>query len=328
MQTRQFKMKEGAGFSYCVGFGKMLLLLCQAVVAMMMVSSAWAVEEGYIDNAQCNSCHKSQKQSYLDSTHGKAFLGDAASGCQSCHGAGAAHKEVAGDENYKGPQKIEAFKKTGSTPDDKNRACLTCHKKDANRSHWEGSTHQSRDLDCASCHQIHVVQDRVLDKRTQTEVCFGCHKEQRTQVNKSAHHPIQEGKMGCSDCHNAHGSSGPKLMKRDSVNATCYTCHMEKRGPFVRPHQPVTEDCSICHNPHGTVAENLLKMRPPFLCHQCHSPHGPATLALTGQITAPAVVGKDAVTYTQGRGCVNCHNQIHGSNNPANNTANPQFLTR
>ena len=45
--------------------------------------------------------------------------------------------------------------------------------------------------------------------------------------------------MTCSDCHNAHGSAGPMLMVRDSVNETCYTCHMEKRGPFVRNHQPV-----------------------------------------------------------------------------------------
>ena len=57
-------------------------------------------------------------------------------------------------------------------------------------------------------------------------------------------------------------------MKRDSVNETCYACHMEKRGPFVHTHEPVAEDCSNCHNPHGTTAENLLKARPPFLCHQ------------------------------------------------------------
>ena len=72
-------------------------------------------------------------------------------------------------------------------------------------------------------------------------------------------------------------------MKRDSVNETCYTCHMEKRGPFVHVHEPVAEDCSNCHNPHGTVAENLLKARPPFLCHQCHTPHGGQVAQLRGQ---------------------------------------------
>ena len=41
--------------------------------------------------------------------------------------------------------------------------------------------------------------------------------------------------MTCSDCHNVHGSVGPALAKRDSTNETCYTCHAEKRGPFVQP---------------------------------------------------------------------------------------------
>ena len=67
------------------------------------------------------------------------------------------------------------------------------------------------------------------------------------------------------------------MMVRDNVNDTCYTCHMEKRGPFVRTHQPVQEDCSICHNPHGTIAPNLLKARQPFLCRSATS--RPATAA-------------------------------------------------
>jgi predicted CXXCH cytochrome family protein len=56
------------------------------------------------------------------------------------------------------------------------------------------------------------------------------------------------------------------MLVRDSINDTCYTCHMEKRGPFVRTHQPVQENCAICHNPHGSVHDNLLKVRAPFLC--------------------------------------------------------------
>ena len=58
------------------------------------------------------------------------------------------------------------------------------------------------------------------------------------QVSRPSRHPIPEGLVACSDCHNAHGSVGPKMMVRDNVNDTCYTCHMEKRGPFVRTHQP------------------------------------------------------------------------------------------
>jgi predicted CXXCH cytochrome family protein len=108
---------------------------------------------------------------------------------------------------------------------------------------------------------------------------------------------------------------------------------MEKRGPFARPHEPVTEDCGICHNPHGTTAENLLKQRPPFLCNECHSPHAVINPQLTGQNGFATVIGKGGPNPTQGRGCVNCHTQIHGTNNPARQDQNsgqptPQYLLR
>jgi DmsE family decaheme c-type cytochrome len=181
---------------------------------------------------------------------------------------------------------------------------------------------------------LHTGHDKVRDKATQAEVCYACHKEQRTQVNKPSHHPIPEGKMTCSDCHNAHGSVGPKLMKRDSVVDTCYTCHMEKRGPFVHNHEPVSEDCSNCHNPHGTVVESMLKARPPFLCHQCHTPHGGFIPQLLGAQTAANtntatnLSGKAKTNVTQGRSCMNCHTQVHGTNNPAATNPTPQFNFR
>jgi DmsE family decaheme c-type cytochrome len=183
--------------------------------------------------------------------------------------------------------------------------------------------------------------DRVLTKITQPEVCFTCHKQQRAEVNRTFRHPILEGKVACSDCHNPHGSVGPKLMKRDSVVETCFQCHAEKRGPFVHNHEPVTEDCANCHNPHGTVVDSMLKMRPPFLCHQCHTPHGGQIAQLTGQpgqltnlpgATSPlrsaTSSGKSGINYTQGRGCLNCHTQIHGGNNPSATNPPPQFMLR
>lgn len=282
-------------------------------------------------DAKCTRCHDEADAPALLSI-GKTRHGSRADSraptCTSCHGESDAH--TAKVENGKERPPVDRlFGKSSKTPvAARNEACLTCHQKDAKRSHWEGSVHQSRDVACTSCHQVHTAHDKVRDKRTQPEVCYACHKEQRAQVNKPSHHPIPEGKMGCSDCHNGHGSTGPKLMVRDSVNATCYTCHMEKRGPFVHNHAPVSEDCSICHNPHGTTAENLLKARPPFLCHQCHTPHGGVIASLTSQVAAPTTVGRNSVTVTQGRGCVNCHTQIHGSNNPANSNPNPQFNLR
>ncbi|WP_277869673.1 cytochrome c3 family protein, partial [Shewanella sp. 10N.286.52.C2] len=82
----------------------------------------------------------------------------------------------------------------------------------------------------------------------------------------------------------------------------------EKRGPFLWEHAPVTESCVSCHNPHGSVNDNMLDSRAPQLCQQCHAPDGHASRV----VPEP---GMDA--FGGGKSCLNCHNQIHGSNHPA-----------
>jgi DmsE family decaheme c-type cytochrome len=282
----------------------------------------------------CKGCHADKFESYLASVHGQKGnrRGPANAGeCLVCHGNNALeHAKLGGGRGVGG---IVNPGSKSLAPEAKNAICLTCHKSDSKRSHWEGSTHQARGVACSNCHTLHAPRDKVLAKITQYEVCFTCHKDKRVEINRPSRHAILEGKVACSDCHNPHGSVGPKLMKRDSVVQTCYQCHMEKRGPFVHNHEPVTEDCSICHNPHGTIAESMLKVRPPFLCHQCHTPHGGQVLQLAGQQAASSLAsGKNGVNYTQGRGCVNCHTQIHGSNNPASGfplgNPTPQFFLR
>ena len=149
---------------------------------------------------------------------------------------------------------------------------------------------------------------------------MSCHKDKRAALHRPSHHPVLEGKVVCSDCHNPHGSVGPFQMVRDTVNDTCFTCHADKRGPFLRSHQPVTEDCSICHNPHGTINAAMLKMRAPFLCQQCHNPdshRGRAANLLGG--------ASQFVTNTLGRGCLNCHTSIHGTNNPTDDAGSRSF---
>jgi len=285
-------------------------------------------------DARCTRCHD-ENDDYPVLAIGKTRHGTVADArtpsCTSCHGESENHVNKPADATDR-PKPDRTFTRTSLTPVvERNGACMNCHRRDSSRSHWEGSTHQAREVACTSCHQIHTQHDRVREKITQPDVCFACHKEQRTQINRPSRHPIPEGKVACSDCHNVHGSVGPKLVRRDSVNDTCYTCHMEKRGPFVHPHEPVQEDCSTCHNPHGTVAENMLKMRAPFLCHQCHTPHGPNHPQLLGQQVVPNTVtttGKNPINITQGRGCLNCHTEVHGSNNPSTTNPTPQFRLR
>ncbi len=314
--------------------------LAGAVFGLAGVGSAYAAGPG---PGVCKNCHEDQTAYYNNSVHGQKgnLKGPSNAGeCSTCHGDATAHVKAGGGRGVGG------IRNPGSktmAPDDKNATCLTCHAGGSKRTHWDGSTHQARGTACTSCHTMHST-DKVLAKITQPEVCFTCHKQQRAEVNRTFRHPILEGKVACSDCHNPHGSIGRALMKRDSVPDTCFQCHAEKRGPFVHSHEPVQEDCSICHNPHGTVADSMLKVRPPFLCHQCHTPHGgfiaqlrgqPLTTVLPGATAAQltnTTSGKSGVNLTQGRGCLNCHTQIHGGNNPASGAASgnptPQFMFR
>lgn len=287
-----------------------------------LLGSAWSAEP--VGAALCVTCHDEEDLPDMSkSAHG--FTADKrAPDCISCHGPSPTHaNKPAGVSERPHPDRM--FTKKSTTPaNERSAACLTCHNKDAKRALWAGSQHDAADIACNSCHKIHANSDKILSKTTQTEVCYSCHKEQRSQMSKPSHHPVPEGKMTCSDCHNTHGSAGPKLVKRDSINDTCYTCHAEKRGPFVHQHEPVAQDCSTCHYSHGSSVPGILKARAPILCQQCHTPHSAANV---GTI-ALGSVGLNAVGMWQGRSCMNCHTQVHGSNNPSTTLPTPQTLMR
>ncbi|MDN3922444.1 DmsE family decaheme c-type cytochrome [Roseateles violae] len=321
------------------GMGLWVLMTMALAMGAQSARAADAVLKG---DAVCTRCHD-ESEMYPVLSIGKTKHGTAADGrtptCTSCHGESTRHVQNQPREGEQGrPKPDRVFdgalqglspvsrvdsvpkspgKRTTVPAAELNSACLSCHQ-GGKRAHWQGSVHENRDVPCTACHQLHVQHDKVRDKQTQPEVCFLCHREQRTQLNRQSHHPVVEGKVACSDCHNPHGTAGVKLLVRDSVVDTCYSCHAEKRGPFIFNHQPVTEDCTLCHNPHGSTVSNLLKSRPPFLCQQCHEPTShrgnvPGLLAGTGTTAG-------ARGITQARACLNCHTNIHGSNNPTNSS--------
>lgn len=263
-------------------------------------------------DAKCTRCHDEEEAApvlaILATRHG--VKADARTPtCQGCHGESTRHLSKPG--GVRPPSEVGYGPKTTTPIAKQNETCLACHQ-GRRLIHWQGSIHDTREVACTGCHRMHAAHDPVMAKETQPQTCFACHKEQRALFNKPSHHPVLEGRMACSDCHNSHGTAGVRLLARDSVAGTCFSCHMEKRGPFVRTHQPA-EDCTICHNPHGTVADNLLKVRPPFLCQQCHEP----SRHRGGVPNLNAATRENNVAITAGRACLNCHTNLHGTNNPA-----------
>src|SRR5262245_2400261 len=286
-----------------VGF----LVLCGTIYSGIAHSqSADEIREGKV----CANCHANATLVWAGKHGTKADARTPISvGCAMCHGDPTEH--------LKSPTNPMPRRFSKMRSAEKNEICTTCHQGRA-RIHWAGSAHEPHDVACSSCHKLHAAYDPARDKLTQSDVCFACHKEQRVQINRPSRHPIREGMVACSDCHNPHGTVGPAMVVRDNINDTCYACHMEKRGPFVRTHQPVQENCALCHNPHGTTAPNLLRQRAPFLCQQCHEPtsHRGQVATLTGTSTSAS---------TLARGCLNCHTNIHGTNNPSDITNERTF---
>lgn len=285
-----------------------LLLLSFSVSIADTVSSGEPDDKaGFIGAETCQECHEDQYATYAKSVHfQKSIKGpQSQDACETCHGAGATHVEKGGGRGVD----IFAFsKEAGHTADELSGVCLKCHAKQGNMTNWDIGQHKRNDVACVSCHTIHSGNQ----KPDQLTVCFGCHRDTKSQVSKLSRHPILEGKVKCSDCHNVHGTLSKGMINAESVNLLCYTCHVDKRGPFVWVHPPAEENCLICHTPHGSRHENLFAERIHVLCQDCHddsSHHGAAYDATSG------FAGPNTSNRFVARGCVECHHTMHGSAN-------------
>ncbi len=273
-------------------------------------------------DAKCTRCHdETEEYPVLDiakTRHG-VTADKRTPTCTSCHGESNTHANKPADAKERPKTERSFGKKSTTTAAVQSGACLTCHEK--GRISWQGSKHQTNDVACSSCHTVHLGKDKVQSKATQTEVCFACHKTQRAEMNRASTHPVGSGQLGCSSCHNPHGASGPSQLVKNTVNETCYTCHAEKRGPFLWDHPVASDNCANCHTPHGSNHAPLLKARAPILCQSCHligAGGHPNSLRSSGSgITATGA--QNTIAF---RACLNCHTQVHGSNHPSG----PRFV--
>ncbi len=287
----------------------------------------------YVGSQACQGCHQASTQAFSDTMMGNILIKhprDSAEqhGCESCHGPGSAYvpemaaalgKGATPEQAMHGPPAeatlITFRPDSGESQARENSACLTCHQK-GDQAFWQASTHAFRGVKCVDCHVVmHKTSDYQLAAefranpfiytRPETQVCLKCHLEKQNQMNMPSHMPLREGLMVCTDCHNPHGGPYQHQLIQPTVNEVCYTCHAEKRGPFLWAHPPVMQNCSNCHDPHGSTNMFLLKTSLPRLCQQCHvGTFHPGTPAGMGTV------------FVFGHACTNCHANIHGSNSP------------
>jgi DmsE family decaheme c-type cytochrome len=260
--------------------------------------------------------------------------------CYRCHGDMQVFQQIAGPHQICGPNGFNCT--TCHDPHGqvleytRKDLCLQCHSQHAPTMAWHSSTHNLNGVCCTDCHNPHprACVPQVVDiyhgngpsavrpKRLAMAVdepytCYKCHPKIYGLNALPSHHPIKEGKMVCSDCHDPHGQTTDNL-KEATVNLVCYKCHADKQGPFAFEHPPVRENCGICHNPHGAVANNLLKQPATFLCLRCHAGHngGPEHPGTAGGTNINMASNPNPTLLHAGfySDCTQCHQQIHGTN--------------
>ena len=304
-----------------------------AVVGVVLLAAALAAPAGAADAPVCATCHAQAHTSTALTAHG--HKNDASgSMCQACHGDASAHLQ---DPAKNKPANLI----NRGTPAEKMAVCMTCHAGNRHLAFWEAGRHARNDIPCSSCHSIHgssseprIAPFTTTFRENESDMCGRCHQQIRAATLKPSHHPIQEGKVKCSDCHNPHGALTHVMLRQETVNQQCYSCHAEKRGPYVFSHPPVDDNCLSCHNPHGSSHRFLLNEKVPNLCQDCHDwsrhpgsfyggQHG--WTIREGMSGTPGAFNSGASTRFIARACLNCHNAIHGSNAPANRG---KFFTR
>lgn len=273
--------------------GVMVLLVCGAALAAAASAPA---------GNPCAECHEDQYAALRATAH-RGVLADGSRLCEACHGDGAAHMDSGEASDIRGPSALHEW-----SPDQESRACLSCH--GADYPAYAEMPHAGK-LGCWSCHEDSALHNGDENPRGTTaskhetwDLCTSCHSSTRAEFRLQYRHPVEQGLVDCTDCHDIHGRKPEAALERQEHRATCVSCHHEQRGPYLFEHLAMAEGCVSCHRPHGSWNRGLLAATGNGSCLSCHL-----------QSSFPGV-GKTPHDFRLNGGarCWDCHSEVHGSN--------------
>lgn len=132
-------------------------------------------------------------------------------------------------------------------------------------------------IQCSDCHNPHGaaaptwrmgVRPRMTSQALGNEqTCLGCHPAQRGPF-VFEHAAVRVG--GCEVCHQPHGSTNPRLLRRPAVYTICLECHsgagsfgrrvdgIQRTAPSHNMADPRFHNCTACHvRIHGSNGDPL-----------------------------------------------------------------------
>jgi predicted CXXCH cytochrome family protein len=204
-----------------------------------------------------------------------------------------------------------------------SETCAQCHEAiyrdfaTATHARLKAPGQNAVNVGCESCHgpgslhnQSGGARGTIVNFKSSPEGCFQCHLDSGGQFRLPHHHPVIEGRVGCSDCHDPHKGDAVvgSAISLSTQQDTCGRCHIAQRGPFVFEHEAVREGCTTCHQPHGSVNAKMLTERGSALCLKCHFQEQ----TVGGRI----FIGGREHSGFLGRGTcwsAGCHEAVHGS---------------
>ena len=228
---------------------------------------------------------------------------------------------------------------TGAKPgkiitDTVEELCYECHKVRYNKRFDHKPVQQGRCLDCHDPHQSNVRS--LLKANSVNNLCLKCHQVGRKKgikkvVNMRAAYKHKPADKNCVECHEAHTSDFPRLLKGDGKIGICLDCHSRLEGHIdmkkwiksVRyKHGAVTDSknkCLECHDPHATNHKGILKKQQVKMCLSCHNKKlksdedGGLLMNMAQHLKENPNWHKPIKDVKKEGGCAACHNP-HGSN--------------
>lgn len=193
-------------------------------------------------NSQCLACHGKDPSvsDFMKAAHGRNGLS-----CVSCH------------EVHPSGVRFSLLKTKEVA------LCVGCHP--TSRADFLKPFHHpvlEETMKCSNCHSPHEENLRPMMKQVAgtPQTCVKCHSDKRGPF-VFEHVPVREN--NCEYCHQPHGSTNERLLKRKEVYMLCLECHsMTSNIHTAQPpafhdmRSPRFRQCTVCHRQiHGSNAD-------------------------------------------------------------------------